>query len=107
MKTEEVVVSQDGEFIDFVSKSRKRTSHKNESVKRTKKAIDFVPKSDEGLKPLSGKALARRLGVSGTTLLKCGKGEMRYGIQEWTQSRDPEGIAWEFWQETKQYHPVV
>lgn len=27
-------------------------------------------------------------------------------IPEWTQSKDPDGITWEYWEETKLFHPL-
>jgi hypothetical protein len=47
--------------------------------------------------------LANRLGVHSSTVYK-----RRYDsdFPEWSKSRDPEGIAWEYSEDTKEFYPV-
>jgi hypothetical protein len=47
--------------------------------------------------------LAKRLDVHSSTV---GKRKSDSDFSEWSQSRDPEGIAWEYSPDTKEFLPV-
>lgn len=93
-----------GESIDFVTKSKK----KRDSVAKSKpKQVDSVTNSDGALQPLSCRALARRLGVSDTAIMAHRDGKVPPAIPEWTQSKDSDGVAWEYREEAKKYYPIT
>lgn len=96
----------EGEAIEFVSQSKVKPKIKNESVsKSSSKLNDTVTDSTDVMKPLSGLALGRRLGFSEKAIrFHRDKGDPAK-LAEWTQSKDPDGVAWEYWVKTKKYHP--
>jgi len=53
------------------------------------------------LEPHGGTALARRLGVSKSTISLY---KQRTDFPEWSRSRDPEGVAWMYKHESKQFN---
>jgi hypothetical protein len=55
------------------------------------------------LKPLIQAELAKRLDVHASTV---GKRKSEEDFPEWSQSRDPEGIAWKYDPETKEFTPI-
>jgi hypothetical protein len=60
-------------------------------------------KNKPSFKPLIQAELAKRLDVHSSTV---GKRKTDEDFPEWSQSRDPEGIAWEYNPETKEFVPV-
>ena len=92
-----------GESIEFETKSKK----KRDSVTKSKpKQVDYVTNSDGVLQPLSCRALSRRLGVSDTAIMAHRDGKVLPAIPEWTQSKDPDGVGWEYLEEVKLYRPL-
>jgi hypothetical protein len=55
------------------------------------------------LKPLIQAELAKRLDVHASTV---GKRKSEEDFPEWSQSRDPEGIAWKYDPDTKEFTPI-
>lgn len=51
---------------------------------------------------LSQTALGKRLGCSGEAIRQK---RVNGSLKEWSQSKDPSGIAWQ-WGEDKKYHPI-
>jgi hypothetical protein len=95
-----------GEVIEFVSESKEKPKRKRDSVTKSESIPnDYVTNSESQLQPLSCRALARRLGVSDTAIMAHRDGKVPPGISEWTQSKDPTGVAWEYQPETKKYFP--
>jgi hypothetical protein len=83
-------------------------SSSSELVKKSKsKRVDFVSESNKDLRPLSGNALAKRLGVSEISVRKHRNGTYQPGVSEWTRTRDPQGVAWEYREDTRMYHPTI
>jgi hypothetical protein len=64
---------------------------------------ESVDKHVLGLKPLIQAELAKRLDVHSSTV---GKRKSDPDFPEWSQSRDPEGIAWEYSPKTKEFLPL-
>ena len=64
---------------------------------------DAPPQNQEVYKPLIQAELAKRLDVHSSTV---GKRKTDEDFPEWSQSRDPEGIAWEYNPSTKEFVPV-
>ncbi len=52
--------------------------------------------------PLIQAHLARRLNVSASSI---SYRKLKPGFSEWVQQKDPEGIAWEYCQDSKQFYP--
>lgn len=65
--------------------------------------VESADKQLEALKPLIQAELAKRLDVHSSTV---GKRKTDEDFPEWSQSRDPEGIAWAYNPETKEFLPV-
>src|ERR671933_100342 len=63
---------------------------------------DAPPQNQEVYKPLIQAELAKRLDVHSSTV---GKRKTDEDFPEWSQSRDPEGIAWEYNPSTKEFVP--
>jgi hypothetical protein len=57
----------------------------------------------EGLQPLTQAELADRFGGTKYRSQIC---EKKYDLTEWSKSKDPDGIAWEYRAETKKYYPL-
>ena len=60
----------------------------------------------EHTEPLTGQALARRLNVSATTI---SRRKSKPDFSQWTQSKDPAGIAWTYAKKSKLFvaqHPI-
>ena len=57
----------------------------------------------EGLQPLTQAELADRFGG---TKYRSQISERKYDLTEWSKSKDPDGIAWEYRAETKKYYPL-
>lgn len=66
-------------------------------------SVEPADKELEALKPLIQAELAKRLDVHSSTV---GKRKSDEDFPEWSQSRDPEGIAWAYNPETKEFLPV-
>ena len=64
---------------------------------------DASPQNQEVYKPLIQAELAKRLDVHSSTV---GKRKSDEDFPEWSQSRDPEGIAWEYNPEAKEFVPL-
>ena len=103
-----------GEVIETVTESKAKP---DETVTKSKYRPRAKPKparqlsidsiTELEIQPLSGKALARRLGVSDTAVRKHRDGLTEGSIPEWTRLLDPAGITWEYREETKHYHPLI
>ena len=97
-----------GEVIELVSESKEKARRKRDSVTKSKSIPnDYVTDSEGKLQPLSGRALARRLGVSDTAIMAHRDGKVPPAIPEWTQSKDPDGVIWSYSEKTKKYHPAT
>jgi hypothetical protein len=57
-------------------------------------------------KSLTGMQLADRLGVNERTVRFYKEGHAKVLLPEWTQSKDPSGIAWNYNKETKRFYPL-
>lgn len=57
-------------------------------------------------KSLTGMQLADRLGVSERTVRSYKEGQAKVSLPEWTQNKDPSGIAWDYNKETKRFYPL-
>jgi DNA primase len=57
----------------------------------------------EGLQPLTQAELADRFGAK---KYRSQISEKKYDLTEWSKSKDPDGIAWEYREETKKYYPL-
>jgi hypothetical protein len=58
--------------------------------------------------PLNGRQLSERLGVhkdSAAKIRQSHKGDSKYFF-DWSKTKDPDGIAWEYHEEDKLYHSV-
>lgn len=64
---------------------------------------DAPPQNQELYKPLIQAELAKRLDVHSSTV---GKRKSDEDFPEWSQSRDPEGVAWGYNPETKEFIPL-
>jgi hypothetical protein len=64
---------------------------------------DAPTQNQEVYKPLIQAELAKRLDVHSSTV---GKRKSDEDFPEWSQSRDPEGIAWEYNPEAKEFVPI-
>ncbi|MBD2129120.1 hypothetical protein NDI39_03285 [Microcoleus sp. ZQ-A2] len=64
---------------------------------------DAPPQNQEVYKALIQAELAKRLDVHSSTV---GKRKSDEDFPEWSQSRDPEGIAWEYNPEAKEFVPI-
>ena len=96
-----------GEVIEFVSESKEKLKRKRDSVTKSKPdPNDYVTNSEGQLQPLSCRALARRLRVSDTAIMAHRDGKVLPAIPEWTQGKDPNGVAWGYRLETKKYYPL-
>lgn len=62
-----------------------------------------------GLQPMSAAALSKRLGVGNKVVAnyKNTTKNQPDKLVKWSQKHDPEGMAWEYREDTKLYHPVV
>jgi hypothetical protein len=59
--------------------------------------------------PLNGRQLSERLGVHKDSVAKVRqshKGDSKYFF-DWSKAKDPNGIAWEYHEDDKLYHPVL
>jgi len=101
-----------GEDIESVSKSKPESFDKvtqlkvkkNDSVIQSKDSqLELVTESEK-LKPLSGRALGRRLGV-GKTSIANRRNDSKV-LFEWTKERDPDGIGWRYNLSDKKYYPI-
>ena len=70
------------------------------STKPVKPESEVVPPPIE---PMSGRQLAKRMSCHHTTLQAARKGN----FADWSHSRDPQGITWEYDEDKKQYRPVT
>jgi hypothetical protein len=64
---------------------------------------ELEDKKKQDFKPLIQAELAKRLDVHSSTV---GKRKSDDDFPEWSQSRDPEGIAWEYNPDTKEFVPL-
>jgi hypothetical protein len=64
---------------------------------------DSPDKEQKASQSLIQAELAKRLDVHSSTV---GKRKSDPDFAEWSQSRDPEGIAWEYSSDTKEFFPV-
>jgi TolA-binding protein len=69
-------------------------------IKPTQEAVQVTK---EGLQPLTQAELADRFGG---TKYRSQISERKYDLTEWSKSKDPDGIAWEYRAETKKYYPL-
>lgn len=60
-------------------------------------------KAVNNLQPLSQRQLGKRLGISHTAI---GKKQKLTIFTDWTRERDPEGIAWEYDEQSKLFQPT-
>jgi hypothetical protein len=77
--------------------------------KQQKSSIPDVEATNLGDRPgggLTGTELSRRLKYDSSNLVKMAKRLTREKFANWSQEKDPEGIAWELW-EDKRYYPLV
>jgi hypothetical protein len=65
--------------------------------------VDLPEQEQNTLKTLIQAELAKRLDVHSSTV---GKRKSDSDFPEWSQSRDPEGIAWIYSPETKEFLPM-
>lgn len=65
---------------------------------------EFAAKAVDELKPLSQRALAKRLNTSHVTV---GKHQSRNTFPTWSAERDPLGISWEYNSRIKKFRPLV
>lgn len=68
-----------------------------------KQSAEPLPKKHRILQSLIQSELARRLDVHSSTVMKRRDDT---DFSEWTRSRDPEGIAWEYSPDTREFYPV-
>lgn len=64
---------------------------------------DPLPKTHRILQSLIQSELARRLDVHSSTVMK--RRDLS-DFSEWSRSRDPEGIAWEYSPDTREFYPL-
>ena len=50
--------------------------------------------------------LAERLNIPNTTFRRYAKKISETEFTPWTRSKDPDGVSWEYRQETKKYYPA-
>jgi hypothetical protein len=81
----------------------------DDSLKSTDRKIELLNEPEVSqIAPMSGHALSVRLGVNKNSAFKTRK---RYQnnpqhFEKWSKSKDPDGIAWEYYEDDKLYHPV-
>lgn len=68
-----------------------------------KQSAEPLPKKHRILQSLIQSELARRLDVHSSTVMKRRDDT---DFSEWSRSRDPEGIAWEYSPDTREFYPV-
>ena len=68
-----------------------------------KQSTELLPKKHRILQSLIQSELARRLDVHSSTVMKRRDDK---DFAEWSRSRDPEGIAWEYSPDTREFYPV-
>jgi hypothetical protein len=79
----------------------------NETVADSKtygvEQFELIPPTilQKKLEPLTQRKLASRFGVDHTAV-----GRKKQVLPEWSKSKDPDGIAWEYREETRLYHPL-
>jgi hypothetical protein len=69
--------------------------------------LESASKSNS-LTPLNGRQLSGRLGVhkdSAAKIRQSHKGDSKH-FSDWSQAKDPDGIAWEYHEDDKLFHPV-
>ncbi|MCA1994741.1 MAG: hypothetical protein LDL41_22240 [Coleofasciculus sp. S288] len=102
----EPLAKQQPQHIDVEANVEPLTQHKQEHVEFLEKedTWDESPKNEEIVpQSLIQSELAKRLDVHSSTV---GKRKSDPDFAEWSQGRDPEGIAWEYSPETKEFSPV-
>ncbi len=73
----------------------------NKEIENPTQEIDS--KAVNNLKPLSQRQLGKRLGISHTAI---GKKQKLTIFTDWTRERDPEGLAWEYDEQSKLFQPA-
>lgn len=58
----------------------------------------------ESLSSLSGTELAKRLRIDKSLITK---NRVKETFQQWTASKDPQGLAWHYVEDTKRYEPIM
>lgn len=93
-----------GESVEFVTESKKNLAQNQSSVvTKSKLKKESVTESNV---LLSGRQLANRLNASESGLRKARSRGVE-SLSQWTQQRDPEGKAWGYQEERKQYYPIL
>lgn len=77
--------------------------HEEALNKKDESREELEDKKKPDFKPLIQAELAKRLDVHSSTV---GKRKSDDDFPEWSQSRDPEGIAWEYNPDTKEFVPL-
>ena len=70
------------------------------AIKPTQETVQVTK---EGLQPLTQAELADRFGAK---KYRSQISERKYDLTEWSKSKDPDGIAWEYRADTKKYYPL-
>jgi hypothetical protein len=103
----------DGEkaVIETVSKSKVSSAQLNISAIESELVLnnESVTKSIDGVgSPLSGKDLSKRFGLGRTAAWDAKKrcaGNTKEFF-EWSKGRDPNGVGWDYNEQTRKYYPV-
>ena len=98
--TLEFITKSKSKPIDRITKSKK----KNDSVTKSIDQVESVINSNKGL---SGVQLGKRLGCAESGVRKHRDGISKQSLEEWSQKKDPEGIAWEYRKEEKKYYRLI
>lgn len=94
-----------GEYLVTVaSQGKDGESASASNNERTEENIDQSLETNLELSPLTQIQLARRLGYTSEGIkYQRNQGESRF--QEWSRSKDPDGIGWQY-REDKKYYPI-
>ena len=90
---------------ETVSKSMEVSAQLNIPVNES--VTESIDNMESSLPPLSGKDLSRRLGLGRTAAWdarkRCGGDTKEFF--EWSKERDPNGVGWDYNEQSKKYHP--
>ena len=92
-----------GGSIEFVTKSK--VSQIDLVTNSKVSQLELMPDDLPSIEPLGNKPLARRLGCDPTSLRRQ-RQKGNHQLAEYTSSKDPEGIVWEYRSGDKKYHPL-
>ncbi len=94
--------SQESSAVAQLTKTESTTTIDAES--EVEDSIDYQPASIDAGQSLIQAELAKRLDLNSSTV---GRRKSEPDFEEWSQSKDPEGVAWKYEPETKLYVAVV